>query len=86
MTPCFIILSNYLHRFAHQASVHWRDVIASAINQETFGGVSRVSAPLMQKHWEAKLMLILINLIISFDILIFDMHNLQLSVLAVLYW
>lgn len=61
LAPCFIILSNYLHRFAHQASVHWQDVIASAINQETFGGVLRASPPLIQTHWEARLMFILIK-------------------------
>ena len=82
--PCFIILSNYLHRFAHQASVHWQDVIASAINQETFGGVWRVPAPLIQTHWEAGLMFILINPIIHFDILICDVLALQLNVLVVL--
>lgn len=84
LAPCFIILSNYLHRFAHQASVHWQDVIASAINQETFGGVWRVPAPLIQTHWEARLMFILINPIIHFDILIFDVLSLQLNVLVVL--
>lgn len=83
LAPCFIILSNYLHRFAHQASVHWQDVIASAINQETFGGVSRAPAPLIQTHWEARLMFILIKSIIHFDILIFDLLSLQLHVLVV---
>lgn len=77
--PCFIILSNYLHRFAHQASVHWQDVIASAINQETFEGVSRAPAPLIQTQSDARLMFILINPIIHSDIVIFDVLCLQLS-------
>lgn len=84
LAPCFIILSNYLHRFAHQASVHWQDVIASAINQETFGGVSRASSPLIQTHWEAGLMLTLINPITHLDILIFDVLSLRLNVLLLL--
>lgn len=68
LTPCFIILSNYLHRFAHQTSVHWQDVIASAINQETFGGIRRDPSPLLQTPCEAILTSILTDLIIHFDI------------------
>lgn len=81
LTHCFIILSNYLHRFAHQASVHWQDVIASAINQETFGGVWRAPSPLIQTHWEARLMFTLINPIVHFDIL-----YLMCSVSSLMLW
>lgn len=72
---CFIILSNYLHRFAHQASVHSHDVIAPAINQETFWGISRASPPSIPAHREAGLMFLLIHS----DVLMLDAPSLPLD-------
>lgn len=84
LTPCFIILSNYLHRFAHQASVHWQDVIASAINQETFWGRLESSFSINTNTLRSQAYVHIDKSNHSFWHFIFDVLSLQLNVLVVL--